>query len=169
MALLEPNGYGTLGFNGCWFSEQAQLLCTTVFREQINVRKVSQDTIMGTFNQNWCATGLTSDVTVRRCFVVRLTTNHPANAFYYTVQRQQISLQGDFCKLSSDKSCLNRLKGVRVDYIRFTSFSLFHCAALTTRMLFGFNCIYFKVVHISVLWNYHEKKKILLLKADNNR
>lgn len=124
MALLEPNGYGTLGFNGCWFSEQAQLLCTTVFREQINVRKVSQDTFTGTFNQNCCATGVTSDVTVRRCFVVHLTTNHPANAFYYTVQRQQISLQGDFCKLWSDKSCLNRLKDVCVDSLHFLNFTV---------------------------------------------
>lgn len=36
--------------------------------------------------------------------IVKRTTKHPANASYYTVQRQQISLQGDFCKFDLIKA-----------------------------------------------------------------
>lgn len=69
----------------------------------------------------------------------------------------------------SDKSWLNRLRGVRVDYTWLASFSQFHCVALRTQTLFGFNCNYFNVVHSPILWVYYEKILIFLLKADNNR
>lgn len=128
----------------------------------INVRKNFQDTIFVMFNHNRCATGVTSDVAVNsRQFAVSLTKNQRVKACYYTVHRQQKNHHGYFCNLLiwwKTERCTCRL------YMISFIFSL----SLWTEQGRCLDSAAFILMHILVLWVYHDKYLILLLKADNN-